>query len=87
MCDACDRAIGAVLGQSVDNKPYVIHYASRMLNDTQLNYSTTKKELLAVVWALEKFHPYLICSKVIIYTDHAAIRHLMSKKETKVRLI
>ena len=79
MCDASDRAIGAVLGQSEDKKPYVIHYASRMLNNTQLNYSTTEKELLAVVWALEKFRPYLIYSKVIIYTDHAAIRHLMNK--------
>ena len=87
MCDASYRAIGVVLGQSEDKKPYVIYYASRMLNDAQLNYSTTEKELLAVVWALEKFRPYLICSKVIVYTDHAAIRHLMSKKETKARLM
>ena len=87
MCDASDRDIGAVLGQSEDKKPYIIHYASRILNDVQLNYSTIEKELLAVVWALEKFRPYLIFSKVIVYTDHAAIQHLMGKREMKARLM
>ncbi|TQD85450.1 hypothetical protein C1H46_028973 [Malus baccata] len=87
MCDASDYAIGAVLGQRKDKLPHVIYYASRTLNDGQLNYSTTKKEMLAVVFALDKFRSYLICSKVIIYTDHAALRYLMSKKDAKPRLI
>jgi hypothetical protein len=52
-----------------------------------LNYTTTEKELLAVVFSLDKFRSYLLGSKVIIYTDHAALRHLLSKKETKPRLI
>ena len=71
MCDASDYAIGAVLGQRVNKLPHAIYYASRMLNDAQLNYSTTKKELLAVVYALEKFRSYLVGSKVIVFMDHA----------------
>jgi hypothetical protein len=55
MCDGSDYAVGAVLGQRIDKLPHVIYYVSRTLNDAQLNYSTTKKELLAVVLALDKF--------------------------------
>ena len=87
MCDASDYAVGAVLGQRVDKMPHVIYYASKTLNDAQLNYSTTEKELLAVVFALDKFRSYLIGSKIIVYTDHAALRYLFSKKDSKARLI
>ncbi|RVW30823.1 Retrovirus-related Pol polyprotein from transposon 297 [Vitis vinifera] len=62
MCDSSDYAIGAVLGQREDGKPYVIYYASKSLNDAQRNYTTTEKELLAVVYALDKFRAYLIGS-------------------------
>ncbi|CAL2252689.1 unnamed protein product [Prunus armeniaca] len=87
MCDASDYAVGAVLGQRKDKLPHVIYYASRTLNDAQLNYATTEKELLAVVFALEKFRSYLVGAKVIIYTDHAALKYLLSKKDAKPRLI
>jgi len=87
MCDASDYAVGAVLGQRKDKTFYVIYYASRTLNDAQLNYATTEKELLAVVFAFEKFRSYLIGSKVIVYTDHAALRYLFAKKDAKPRLI
>ncbi|KAM1362812.1 hypothetical protein ACFX2H_027589 [Malus domestica] len=87
ICDASDYALGAVLGQRRDKQPHVIYYASRTLNDAQLNYSTTEKELLVVVFALDKFRPYLIGTKVIVYTDHAALKYLLTKKEAKPRLI
>ncbi|KAM1929263.1 hypothetical protein ACFX13_030840 [Malus domestica] len=87
MCDASDYALGAVLGQRKDRRPHVIYYASRTLNDAQLNYSTTEKELLAVVFALDKFRSYLIGTKVIVFTDHAALKYLLTKKEAKPRLI
>jgi len=66
---------------------HAIYYASRTLNDAQLNYSTTKKELLIVIFALEKFRSYLIGSKVIIFIDHATLRYLFAKKDAKPRLI
>jgi hypothetical protein len=87
MCDASDYAVGAVLGQHEGKLPHVIYYASKTLMDAQVNYTTTEKELLAVVFALDKFRSYLLGSKVIIYSDHAALRHLLAKKETKPRLI
>ncbi|CAN6566272.1 unnamed protein product [Malus baccata var. baccata] len=87
MCDASDYAVGAVLGQRHDKLPHVIYYASRTLNDAQLNYATTEKELLAVVFALEKFRSYLIGAKVIVYFDHSVLKYLLSKKEAKPRLI
>ena len=73
MCDASDYAIGAVLGQRKDKKPYVIYYASRTLNSAQMNY-TTEKELLAVVFALDKFRSYLIGAPIVVFTDHAALK-------------
>ncbi|CAN6566696.1 unnamed protein product [Malus baccata var. baccata] len=87
MCDASDYALGSVLGQRKDKQRHVIYYASRTLNDAQLNYSTTEKELLAVVFALDNFRSYLIGTKVIVYTDHATLKYLLTKKEAKPRLI
>ena len=87
MCDASDYAVGAVLGQRINKLPHVIYYASRTLNDAQLNYSTTEKELLAVVFALDKFRSYLIGTKVIVFSDHAALKYLLTKKDAKPRLI
>ncbi|CAN6677832.1 unnamed protein product [Malus baccata var. baccata] len=87
MCDASDYALGAVLGQRKNKLPHVIYYASRTLNAAQLNYSTTEKELLAVVFALDKFRSYLIGTKVIIFTDHATLKYLFTRKEAKPRLI
>ncbi|KAK1652079.1 hypothetical protein QYE76_069884 [Lolium multiflorum] len=87
MCDASDFAVGVVLGQRVDKKLNVIHYASKTLDAAQRNYATTEKELLAVVFACDKFRSYIVDSKVTIHTDHAAIRYLMTKKDAKPRLI
>ena len=87
MCDASDFTVGSVLGQRIDKKLTAICYASKTLAKAQLNYTTTEKELLVVVFALEKFRQYILGSKIIIYTDHTALKYLLSKKEAKPRLI
>ena len=83
MCNASDYAVGAVLGQRLDKKAMAICYPSKTLIKAQINYTTTEKELLAVVYALEKFRPYIFGSKMIIYTDHVALKYLLSKNEAK----
>ena len=87
MCDASDLAIGAVLGQREKGKPYVVYYARKTLNEAQRNYTTTEKELLAVVYALEKFRAYLVGSDIVIFIDHSALKYLLTKKNAKARLI
>ena len=87
MCDASDYAMGAVLGQKTNKMFRAIYYASKTFNEAQENYSTTKKEMSAMVFACEKFTPYILGSHVIIHTDHATIKYLMTKKEAKTRLI
>ena len=87
MCDVSDFSIRAVLGQKKEGIFQVIYYASRTLNDVKLNYATTKKELLAIVLAFDKVRSYLIGNKVIVHTDHSAIKYLMAKKDPKPRLI
>ena len=86
MCDASDYAIGAVLGQREDKKVFVIYYANKTLDSAQANYTTTEKEFLVVVFALENFRSYIVGSHVNIFTDHAALKYLLSKKDTKPRL-
>ncbi|GKC66382.1 reverse transcriptase domain-containing protein [Tanacetum coccineum] len=87
MCDASDYAVGAVLGQRKDKYFRPIHYASKTLSDAQTNYTVTEKELLAVVYAFEKFRSYLVLSKTIVYTDHSALKYLFNKQDAKPRLI
>ena len=87
MCDASDYAVGAVLGQRIDKKFQPIYYARKTLNQAQENYTTTKKELLAVVYAFDKFRPYLILSKTVVYIDHAALKYLFNKQDAKPRLL
>ena len=79
MCDANDYAIGAVLGKREDKKAFVIYYAIKTLDSAQSNYTTTKKEFLAMVFALKKFRSYIVGSLVTIFTDHAALKYLLSK--------
>jgi len=87
MCDASDYAVGAILGQTKDKKHHAIAYASKTLTGAQLNYATTEKELLAVVFAIDKFRSYLVGTKIIVYTDHAALKYLLTKKDAKPRLL
>ncbi|GJS11001.1 reverse transcriptase domain-containing protein [Tanacetum coccineum] len=83
MCDASDYAVGAVLGQRNTKHFQLIHYASKTMMDAQAHYTTTEKELLAVVYAFEKFWPYLVLSKTIVYTDHSALKYLLAKQDAK----
>jgi hypothetical protein len=87
MCDTSDYAVGAILGQRKEGKVHAIYYASKTLNDAQVNYATTEKELLAVVFAFEKLRSYIVNSKVIVYTDRTAIKYLLSKNDAKPRFI
>jgi hypothetical protein len=75
------------LGQTKDKKHHVIAYASKTLIGPQLNYATTEKELLAIVFAIDKFRSYLVRAKVIVYTDHIALKCLLTKKDAKPLLI
>nr|GEU54228.1 reverse transcriptase domain-containing protein [Tanacetum cinerariifolium] len=85
MCDVSDYAIGAVLGQRKSKHFQSIHYASKTLTEAQIHYTTTEKEVLAVVYAFEKFQPYFVLSKSIVYTDHSAVKYLLNKQDTKPR--
>ncbi|GJV97019.1 reverse transcriptase domain-containing protein [Tanacetum coccineum] len=87
MCDASDYAIGAVLGQRIEKHFRPIHYASKTMTEAESNYTTTEKEMLAVVYAFEKFRSYLIMNKSIVYTDHSALKYLFNKKDAKARLL
>jgi hypothetical protein len=87
MCDASDYVIGVLLGQTKDKKHHAIAYASKTLNDAQLNYATSEKKLLAVVFGIDKFRSYLGWAKVIVFTDHTTLKYLLNKKDVKPRLI
>ncbi|GJU21881.1 reverse transcriptase domain-containing protein [Tanacetum coccineum] len=87
MCDASDFAVRAVLGQRKTKHFQPIHYASKTMTEAQAHYTTTEKELLAVVYAFEKFRPYLVLSKSIVYTDHSALKYLLAKQDAKPRLL
>jgi len=87
MCDASDYAVGAVLGQTKDKMHHAIAYASKTMTETQLNYATTEKELLADVFATDNFRSYLVGAKIIVYSNHATLKYLLTKKDAKPRLI
>ncbi|GJR55799.1 reverse transcriptase domain-containing protein [Tanacetum coccineum] len=87
MYDASDFAIGAVLGQHHEKHFRPIHYASKTMNEAESHYTTTEKEMLAMVYAFEKFRSYLILNKSIVYTDHSALKYLFAKKDSKARLL
>ena len=86
MCVASDYAVGAVLGQRVDKKLNAIYYASRTLDVAQRNYATTEKKS-AVLFACDKFRPYITDSRVTLHTDYSANNYFMHKKDAKLRLI
>lgn len=84
--DASNFAIGAILSQGPIGSDKPVSYASRTLNDSELNYSTIEKELLAIVWATKYFRPYLFGRKFKVVTDHKPLQWMMSLKEPNSRL-
>nr|GEZ11676.1 reverse transcriptase domain-containing protein [Tanacetum cinerariifolium] len=78
---------GAVLGKQKTKHFQPIHYVSKTMTGAQAHYTTTEKELLAVVYAFEKFRSYLVLSKSIVYMDHSALKYLFSKQDAKPRLL
>ena len=83
MCDASDYPVGVVLGQTKYRNHHAISYASKTLSGPHLNYATIEKELLAVVFAIDKFRSYLVGARVIVYTNHAALKYQLTKKDAK----
>ncbi|GJU42762.1 reverse transcriptase domain-containing protein [Tanacetum coccineum] len=79
--------LGQSSGKEKTRLSNLIHLASKTMNEAQTHYTTTEKELLAVVYAFEKFRSYLVMSKSIVYTDHSAIKYLFAKKDAKARLM
>ncbi|GJR02754.1 reverse transcriptase domain-containing protein, partial [Tanacetum coccineum] len=87
ICDASDFAVRAILGQKDDKNFHPIYFASITLNAAQQNYTITKKELIDVVFAFDKFRSYMVLSKTIVHTDHSALRHLFKIQDAKPCLI
>ena len=85
--DVSDYAVGAVVGKQKNEVLHAIYYASNTLNETQMNYATTKKEFLTIAFAFDKFRAYLIGKKVIVFTNHSTIKYLLTKKYAKPCLI
>nr|GEZ52277.1 reverse transcriptase domain-containing protein [Tanacetum cinerariifolium] len=81
------RKLNEEIRQSIEKHFRPIHYASKTMTQAESNYTTTEKEMLALVYAFEKFCSYLIMNKSIVYTDHSALKYLFSKKDAKARLL
>nr|GEW00193.1 reverse transcriptase domain-containing protein [Tanacetum cinerariifolium] len=87
ICDASDYIVGAVLGQRKDKHFQPIHYASKTMNEAHENYTTTEKELFAVVFEFDKFRQNLVLSKTIVFINYSALRYLLAKQDAKPQLI
>ena len=85
--DASSTGLGAILLQDHGHGDQTIACASRKLNSAEKNYSTVEKELLAVVWGIEKFSAYLYGKEFVLQSDHLPLKHLDSMKNTNGRLM
>ena len=83
---ASDTTIGVVLVQKEGQEPYAIYFIRKNMTPAELNYIVTKKEFLAVVYSINKFHHYITGYEVFVHTDHFGIRFLMNKPITNCRV-
>ncbi|CAB0040445.1 unnamed protein product [Trichogramma brassicae] len=84
--DASDYAVGAVLTQEYEDGEHPVYYVSRVLSRAEQRYTTTEKECLAVIWAIEKFRPYVEGSRFKVVTDHRALTWLRNFKDPQGRV-
>jgi len=87
MTDASGEGLGAVLSQGEITKDRPVAFASRTLNQAEKNYSTTEKELLAIVWGMRHFRPYLYGRKFTAVTDHKPLTWILNAKDPESRLL
>lgn len=80
--DSSNTVVGGVLGQKEETRTYVIYFISKIPTPAELNYTTTEKEMLVVIYYVNKFRHYIIGYEVFVHTDHSAIRYLMKKPIT-----
>lgn len=85
--DASGYAIAGILSQGKIGQDQPIAYASRTLNNAEVNYSTTEKECLAIVWACKHFRPYLLGRKFTICTDHKGLTWIFNVRDPSSRLL
>ncbi|KII75119.1 Transposon Ty3-G Gag-Pol polyprotein [Thelohanellus kitauei] len=83
--DASNLALGAKISQVIKGVDYPISFGSRILNRAERNYCTTDKEILAIIWSLKKFRPYLLGNKFVIRTDHNPLTYLSTFKDNHNR--
>ncbi|GFU76940.1 retrovirus-related Pol polyprotein from transposon 297 [Trichonephila clavipes] len=81
--DASNESVGAVLSQEIDGHERVVAYWSKCLSKPERNYCVTRKELLAIVKAIEHFYHYLYGQKFLLRTDHASLTWLMNFRNTE----
>ncbi|GFW99814.1 retrovirus-related Pol polyprotein from transposon 412 [Trichonephila clavipes] len=81
--DASNKSVGAVLSQEIDGQERVVAYWSKCLSKPERNYCVTRKELLAIVKAIEHFHHYVYGQKFLLRTDHASLTWLMNFRNTE----
>jgi len=78
--DASNKGKGARLVQNVNNENHPIAYVNRSLTKAEVNYSTSEKEALSLIWSLQTFRPYILNFKVIIETDPPSLVGLFKKQ-------
>jgi hypothetical protein len=85
--DASNRGLGAILSEGEIGKDLPIAYASKNLNSAEKNYSTSEKELLAIIWGISHFRPYLYGRRFKIASDHKPLTWIMNVKDPGTRLL